>query len=135
MKTFAAALAACLVGLLMTATLAHATAGTPISGVPVELDHDPGGNLVVRGTTDGKGNVTFSSLKPGQYVVVVPDGSKLPAFVFRITNVRANAVQVSEPVLPGKSAGPAFALDKSGRKLMVEVGQDGQITVNLETAK
>jgi hypothetical protein len=133
MKTFAAALAACFVGLLMTATLAHA--GDPIPGKDVGLEHDPQG-IVARGVTDEKGNVTFTKLKAGQYAVVLLDSSKLPAFVFRITNVRANAVgQVSEPVLPGKNPGPAYAMDKSGRKLMVDVDKDGQVTVRVESAK
>jgi hypothetical protein len=36
---------------------------------------------------------------------------------------------------PGKGDGPAFAMDTSGRKLVVEPGKDEQITVHVETAK
>jgi hypothetical protein len=47
--------------------------------------------------------------------VVLLDTSKLPALVFRITNVRANAVaQVSEPVLPGKSPGRRMPWTRAG---------------------
>jgi hypothetical protein len=41
---------------------------TPISSVPVGLDHDPGGNGLARGQTDAKGQVTFPNLAPGNYV-------------------------------------------------------------------
>jgi hypothetical protein len=39
------------------------------------------------------------------------------------------------PILSDKSAGPVYAVDKAGHKLMVEVGDGGQITVRVESAK
>jgi len=134
MKIFAAIIAACVASVFMAATIAYAKM-TPISGTPVGLQHDTAG-IVARGTTDGQGNVTFGKLKPGHYAVVLLDTSKLEAPVRIIVGMGPSAgPQISEPILPGKSGAPAYALDMSGRRLTVEIAHpDGKITVSVELA-
>jgi hypothetical protein len=47
-----------------SAPLPQATVGTPISSVPVGLDHDPGGNFAV-GKTDSHGGFAFTKVGAG----------------------------------------------------------------------
>jgi hypothetical protein len=134
MKIIAAVIAACVASLFMAPTIAYATM-TAISGAPVGLEYDPAG-IVARGTTDGHGNVTFGKLKPGHYFVVLLDTSKLQAPVRIIVGTGPSAgPQISEPILPGKSGAPTYALDMRGRRLTVEISHaDGKITVQVEIA-
>ena len=134
MKIFVATIAACVASVFTAATIAYATM-TPISGTPVGLENDPAG-IVARGTTDGQGTVTFDKLKPGHYAVVLLDTSKLEAPVRIIVGTGPSVgPQISEPILPGKSGAPVYALDMSGRRLTVEIAHaDGEIKVSVENA-
>jgi hypothetical protein len=79
---------------------------------------------VVRDVTNGERNVTFAGLKSGRYLAVLLDTSKLKAPTTIVTIGGAVAgMQTSQPILPGKGDGPAYALDESGPKMMVEVGK------------
>jgi hypothetical protein len=121
---------ALIAALLFAVSLAHATAGTPISSVPVGLDHDPGGNLVAESKTDAKGNATFGKLAPGRYVVFVPDLSIFKGPVVFAVSVNGSAPVLSEPIKAGK--GKAYAMDKNGRKLMPTIDKaGGQIVVTI----
>ena len=110
---------------------------TPISGIPVGLEHDPHG-IVARGETNSEGNLTFSNLKAGNYTFVLADTGTLKApAVIRITNIRANAGGlVSAPIQPGKRGASANVLDTSGRKLTVPIDKDGgSITLNVSSSQ
>ncbi len=116
--------------LVLAASLAYASPGTPISSVPVGLDHDPGGNLVAQVKTDAKGNAAFGKLAPGRYVVFVPDLSAFKGPVVFSVSVNGAAPILSEPIKAGK--GKAYAMDKNGRKLMPTIEKaGGQIVVTI----
>jgi len=57
--------------LALTTAAALAIGGEPINGVPVGLEHEPGGIVVARGVTDDKGQVNFGNLAPGKYLIVI----------------------------------------------------------------
>lgn len=145
MKKFAAFIAACAAGLLMTATIAHAGVGIP--SIPIGLEHDPGGSFVARGVTDGEGSVTFVKLPSGRYVLAIIDTSKLKAPARIVVDLGGVGLpEISEQILPGKSGAKAYALDKSGRRLVVEIAlpktslssralPSGKIAVKVETAR
>lgn len=123
---------------LSTAASAQSTAGTPIQGTPVGLEHDPEGVRIDAGRTDARGNVTASNLAPGRYTVFLTDASKLKAPVRVTVSSPGAAPLVSEPVLPAESGSRAYALDRSGSRLVVMIrespsraGSGGQITVNV----
>ena len=50
-------------------------AGTPISGTPVGLDHDPGGERISTTTTDEHGAFHFANLPAGKYKLTLPGQS------------------------------------------------------------
>ena len=128
-KTITAALAACLLGLLVAAS-AYAER-KPSSGTSVGLDHEPEG-IVARGVTDDKGNVTFAGTKGSTWLVgILAFKTKDPVIV---TITAGGKTQVSAPLSPGKGDGPVFAVDQNGRKLMVEVPDGGKIVVNVQSA-
>ena len=62
--------------LSLPASAAFAGIHDPISGVPVGLEHDPGGIVVVHGVTSGEGQFSFGDVKPGKYLIVI-DGRGL----------------------------------------------------------
>ena len=47
------------------------TAGTPIQGTPIGLEHDPEGIIVAHTTTNGEGKYTFNNLPPRCYRIYV----------------------------------------------------------------
>ena len=143
MKRLIAAFAISAAFLTFSATAAHAKAGEPVTGTPIGLEGDPG-SIVAPILTDVEGNVTFRTLSPGRYTVVLIDMSKLTApaslHIVRITNIRANAKVeeplVSGPIQPGKKGAKAYALDRNGSKLVVTFeAAGGSITVHLQTDK
>lgn len=122
--------AACVAALVLAASLAYASPGTPIQGTPVGLDHDPGGSIVAQGKTDAKANAVLGRLEPGRYVVFVPDLSAFKGPMVFAVSVNGAAPVVSEPTKPGK--GKAYAMDKNGRKLMPTIEKaGGQIVVTI----
>ncbi len=122
--------AACVATLMLVASVAYATAGTPIQGTPVGLDHDPDGIAVAQGKTDGKGNATFGKLEPGRYTVFVPELSAFKGPMVFGVSVNGAAPVMSEPHKAGK--GKAYALDKGGRKMTVTIDKPGgQIVVTI----
>lgn len=129
-RTIIAAFAACLIVALTN--VLPVFAGEPISGTSVGLDHDPEG-IVARGTTDAKGTVVFAKLKGGSYTIVLPDISKLRGVSLISFSWGASTV-TSAPIQPSKS-GPVYALDKNGRKLVVDIPEGGQLTLNFTQIK
>src|ERR1035437_2583622 len=135
MKKFSAVLAVCAFSLTLTAAIAYAKIGEPISGVPVGLEHSPPDDIVARAVTNGEGTVTFSNLKPGRYSFALMDTSTLrvPCRVLVTFNKESTKLPISEPILPGKRGTQAFALDRSGRKLtLVLDGTGGQIAIHIQ---
>lgn len=121
-KSFCAALCA-LAFVVVSASSAGATAGTPISGIPVGLEGEPGGIAVANGTTDAKGNASFAMLKAGRYTVAVPDLSQFKGPVVIAISVNGAPAVNSEPLKPGKGKG--YAMDKAGRKLVFTLDKPG----------
>jgi len=73
-----------LAALALSGTATLARQGDPISGIPVGLEHDPGGSgIIARGVTDGKGQVSFGNLAPGKYLIVI-DGKGLAVALKKI---------------------------------------------------
>jgi hypothetical protein len=68
--------------LALTTAAAFATV-SPIQGIPVGLEHDPGSEIIAHGVTDGKGQVSFGNLAPGKYLIVI-DGRGLGAALKKI---------------------------------------------------
>lgn len=89
--------AACAVvlGLMAATSPALATAGVPIQGTSVGLDHEPDG-IIAHGTTDSDGNVSFRDLKPGHYVLVIDDKG------------------LAAPIPEKKSGGSSFSIGVGG---------------------
>lgn len=95
-RPLAAAVAcACVFAVSALNTPANATAGTPIQGTPVGLDHDPEG-IIAHGTTDSKGNVTFEKLPAGHYTLVI-DGKSLAASLKQMAPKETAAKKESGP--------------------------------------
>lgn len=123
MKMLAAIIAACAAALVVAATTAYATPGTPIVGIPVGLEGDPEFIVVATSTTDAKGNASFTTLKAGRYTVSVPDLSKFKGPVVIAVSVNGALAVNSEPMKTGKGKG--YATDKAGRKLVFTVDKPG----------
>lgn len=105
MKTIFVGVAFAYAILALSATPAFAEPGKPIDGTDVGLDHDPNppGGRVANGVTDDRGNVTFSNLAPGDYVLVI-DGPTL-----------AKAMDRLAPRVPAKhDSGPSVGLGVGG---------------------
>jgi len=140
MKTLLAA-AVTAAALLGTVTLAHAEPGTPIHGTDVGLDQDLGSIAAARGVTDDKGNVTFTNLKPGRYVVVLTDIAQLKEVARASVTGPDSRVQTSEPIaLPpagAKSRTKVAVRDRTAHPLEVEIAgpAPGRIVVRLETVR
>ena len=135
MKRFTALAAACAALLTISATIAYAKIGEPISGVPVGLEHSPPDDIVARAVTNGEGNITFNNLKSGRYTFVLLDTSalKVPCRMAVTFSKGTAKLPISEPILPGKRGSQAFALDESGRKLTVIIGESGgQIAIHVQ---
>ena len=116
--------------LVCAASLAHAGLGDPIPGKDVGLEHDPPAMRIAPGKTDSKGNVTFGKLEGGRYVVFLPELADFKGPVVFSVSVNGAAPVLSEPIKPGK--GKAYAMDKSGRKLMPTIEKaGGQIVVTI----
>ena len=77
-RTICGAMAA----LALSTAAALAAPGDPINGVPIGLEHDPGG-IIAHGATNDKGEFTFANVKPGKYVIVI-DGKGLSAALKRL---------------------------------------------------
>ena len=61
-----------LAAVLITSPLfAFAKAGDPIPGVPIGLDHDPGGVIVSQTKTNSAGVAVFRNVKPGKYRIII----------------------------------------------------------------
>ena len=131
------AFTACAAFLMVTAAVAHATVGVPLSGTPIILDHDPPEppEMVAHGTTNGEGNITFSNLKPGNYTFVLADTSTLKVQCQVVVTVGREKLPVSAPIPPGKRGASANVLDRSGRKLTVVIDKaGGSITINVSSS-
>ena len=93
MKTTLAAakvafIAAVLLGLMQGRASA---AGTPIQGIPVGLDHDPGGSIAAKTTTGEDGKFVFANLKAGKYKLSV----NVPQTKASISTSRSNIKHTS----------------------------------------
>ena len=109
MTVRSARFAAIAVGVLLMA-FAQSTPGTPIVGIPVGLEGDPG-SVVAPGRTDARGEAVFS-VEPGRYSVFLTNPSS-PAIV-TVTPVNDAPVMVSAPIRPGR--GRVYAVDGAGRR-------------------
>lgn len=111
---------------------AQATPGTPIQGIPIGLEGDPG-SIVVPRTSDRLGNVVFTGLGPGRYSVFVQDSSRLEAPVGIGIRSEAPAVRAkSYFIRPGR--GRAYAMDADGQRLVVTIPRaGGRIGVNVSS--
>ena len=118
MTVRSARFAAIAVGVLLMA-FAQSTPGTPIVGIPVGLEGDPG-SVVAPGRTDARGEVVFS-VGPGRYSVFLINPSA-PAIV-TVTPVNDAPVMVSAPIMPGR--GRVYAVDAAGRRLFVRKAGGG----------
>lgn len=125
MKLFVAIVAALLLG----ASVAHAEPGTPIQGIPVGLEGEPG-SIVAPRVTDREGNVVFADLAPGRYTVFVPDASRLEGAAELRISLNFEEIRVPYAVRPGR--GRAYALDDKGQRLVVSIPRaGGRIAINV----
>ena len=128
MTVRSARFAAIAVGVLLMA-FAQSTPGTPIVGIPVGLEGDPG-SVVAPGRTDARGEVVFS-VGPGRYSVFLINPSA-PAIV-TVSPVNDAPVMVSAPIMPGR--GRVYAVDAAGRRLITLVPRGGgRVRVTLTEA-
>lgn len=127
-----ALVAAFAAGLIESGTFAQATV-KPVAGTDVGLEGDPDNSIVVRAkATNQDGVVTFSNLKPGRYVVVLTNTSALAGPCRVSVEGGATKALVSEPIPASRAGGKAYAMDKNGRKLTLEVpASGGTIRVNV----
>ncbi|MDI1282198.1 hypothetical protein [Brevundimonas sp.] len=127
MKLFVAIVAALLLG----ASVAHAEPGTPIQGIPVGLEGDPG-SIVAPRVTDREGNVVFADLAPGRYAVFIPDASRLQAPIRLRISADVSTLRIQNYVIvaqPGR--GRAYTLDDRGQRLVVTIPRaGGRIAIN-----
>ena len=65
-----------IVAIFSISSVAYAFAGEPIDGIDVKLGKNPGGSRVASGETDGRGNVIFRNVGPGDYEIFI-DGPTL----------------------------------------------------------
>jgi len=119
-------LASCASLLLAMPAAAQPTSGTPVSGTSVGLDPEPEGLRIEPRQTDARGSVAFTGLAPGRYTVYLADVSTLKAPVRVSVRVSdgsgrpGTTRRVSEPIRPATGADKAYALDQTGRRLVVE---------------
>ncbi|MEI9993070.1 MAG: hypothetical protein WDM91_00635 [Rhizomicrobium sp.] len=101
MKLFGAVALAC-AAIVLTATSAFAGV-TPISGLPVGVDHCPPDclELVAHGATDAKGTVTFRGLKPGTYSIVIDSKVLIASLDKRQPSAKANGGDKGSDGSPG----------------------------------
>lgn len=111
---------------------AQTTPGTPIQGIPIGLEGDPG-SIVVPRTSDRLGNVVFTGLAPGRYSVLVQDASQFRAPVSISIRPEVPAVEVKPySIRPGR--GRAYAMDAEGKRLIVSIPRaGGRIGVNVSS--
>jgi hypothetical protein len=65
---------------------------------------------------------------------VLPDTAKLRDA--GVISISWGAHQItSAPIQPGKTGGPVYAVDKNGRKVVVDVPEGGAITLNFTKIK
>ena len=120
-KLLLAALSAALA--LISASMVHARQGDPIPGRDIVLEGDPNAAVAATAKTDAKGNARFMELKPGRYAIATPDISQFKGPVVIAVSVNGGPAINSEPLKASK--GKAYALDKSGRKLIFTVDKVG----------
>ncbi|MDP1914247.1 hypothetical protein [Brevundimonas sp.] len=124
---------ACLAAVgVMLASLSLPTPGTPIVGIPVGLEGDPG-SVVAPMLTSDAGHAAFA-VGPGRYAILLPSVQTLavPA-VARIEVGRT--VLTSAPILPGHGRGRAYFMGPDGRRLVAVVPNGGgRIRVTLTEA-
>jgi hypothetical protein len=111
--TFAAAkvavIAAALLGLFAGSALA--TAGTPVQGIPIGLDHDPGGNLAAKTTTGRDGKFVFANLEVGTYTL----SAKSPT---RTANIKFSGLKVvNGDVSSSTGASAKIKITKKGGRI------------------
>ena len=136
MKRLISLIAVCAALLTITAIFAYAKQGDPIPGIPVGLEGDPDPRMVVEAVTNEGGNVNFNNLKPGRYIVVLQDTSRLRVPCRISVTFGREKLPISEPILPGKPGTQGFALDRSGHKVTVVLDRPGgQITIHISSAE
>ncbi|MDP1632752.1 MAG: hypothetical protein Q8L66_15155 [Caulobacter sp.] len=128
--------AACAALALLVAPLAWATVGTPIQGIPVGLEGDPGSIRVAESQTDAKGEVVFSNLKAGKYAIVILDGDRPKATISQ-SGATVATIAIGGHIEIGtwswgQTGGKTVVTDKAGRRLVIPVARDGgEIRVQL----
>ncbi len=85
---------------LLAVPVAHATV-TPVSGIPIVLEHDPAGIAIPPVATNVKGDAVFLHLAAGRYLVFLPDASVLKARARISAGVTGEKPLVSAPIKPG----------------------------------
>ena len=126
MKTTLAAakvafIAAVLLGLMQGRASA---AGTPIQGIPVGLDHDPGGSIAAKTTTGEDGKFVFANLKAGKYKLSVNVPQTKASISTSRSNIKhlpkekgADVVEVSVTLGTGRPEPVEIKITKDGGKI------------------
>ncbi len=111
-------------------------AGVGIPAVPIGLDHDPGGNLAVKGTTDARGRVMLHwRAIPGDkgVTIFIADRAALKAPV-TMAIAGGGRTLLSAPITPGKGRG--YWTDAHGAPAVwkAPAGTDATLTVTVTLA-
>ena len=109
-----------LAGLLITVSVySQKTVGTPISGTPIGLEHDPEGISVFSGKTDAKGQVS-TKVEKGKYKLILGT-IKAEQIVVTITLMPEKGEQITLP----------FELNKEGiqKGISFSMPSNGTVTI------
>lgn len=106
------------------------TAGTPIQGTPVGLDHDPEG-MVTSVKTNGRGVFSMGKLAPGRYIlklsgkdISLPNtgGTNPQSILIGLLLPAVQKARVVEHAIPGNTPP-----DKLSLRVALTVGKDGSV--------
>lgn len=101
---------------------AQSTVGTPIVGIPVGLEGDPG-SVVAPVPTNEAGQAVFV-VRPGRYSVMIWTIQTLNDDVVARVEV-GRTVLTSAPIQLGQGPGRAYFMAPDGRRLFAEIPRSG----------
>ena len=105
--------------LIMVSVSGQTTAGTPISGTPIGLEHDPEGISVFSGKTDAKGQVSIK-VEKGKYKLI-------------LGTIKAEKIVITITLMPEKGAPTTlpFELNKEGiqKGISFSMPSNGTVTI------